>query len=277
MNKNKIIVAVLGAGLLVGSAAPALALGIGADVHANLQASTSGAKAGLRGDVKANIQATRIENAKKHADEELVRRTSALTELNTRIQSMTKVSASVKTTLTSTISSQITALTNLQTKIDADTATDTLKADIKSITDSYRIFMLIMPQVRIAAAVDVIGTVGDSMTAMGAKLQTRITAAQSAGKDVTALTSLLSDMTAKIADANVQANAALTETASLTPDNGDIAKMDANNVALKDARAKLKASGADMKTARQDIQKILQGLKAFHLDASASTTVSGSH
>lgn len=277
MKSTKIIGVIIASSITLGMATPAFALGLGASAHTNIEASTTGGNIELRGEVKANAGANRIANAKTHADQEIERRTAALTDLNTRIQAMAKVSASVKSTLEASITSQISALTDLKTKIDADTATDTLKVDIQSITKSYRIFMLIIPQARVAAAVDVVGTVGDSMTAVGAKLQTRITTAQNAGKDVTTLTAALSDMTAKIADANTQAGAALSETVALTPDNGDQAKMQSNNKVIADAKVKLKAASADLRAARQDIQKILVALKGFHLDASASSTTSVNH
>jgi hypothetical protein len=162
----------------------------------------------------------------------------------------------------------------LEAKINADTDPAVLKTDIESITKSYRIYALVIPQGAVLASADRLLMLADSLTALNAKLQTRITAAQTAGKNVSALQTLSADMVAKIADARVQAQAAITLTSSLTPDNGDQAKFEANKKALQDARTKLHAGEKDLKDARKDAGDITKGIKSFHLKASgtASTT-----
>lgn len=266
MKKN--IQTVFAALLIVLFAAPAFAQNVvppppTLDASVNANASGAGVSAG------AKLQ-TRITTAQNRANQEIDRRVTALTDLNTKVQAMVKVSATAKANMANEISTQISALGTLKAKIDADTDITTLKTDIGSITASYRIFMLIIPQSRIVVASDKLGTVADSMTAISAKIQTRITAAQSAGKDVTSLTTTLSDMNAKLSDANVQSSAAASEVVSLSPDSGDKTKMAANDQALKDARSKLKVAMADLQTARQDITALLAGLKS--VDASASAT-----
>jgi hypothetical protein len=226
---------------------------------------------GIGAKAQATI-ATRIEKGKSRADQEINRRIESLTNLKARINSAKRLSADQKTSLSLTLDAQISTLTSLKAKIDADTDIDTLKTDIKSIAGSYRIFLLILPQGRIAAMADGILTLSDSMTALGTKLQTRITAAQNAGKDVSSLQAALTDFNAKIADAKVQAEGAVSDSASLTPDNGDPAKLAANNQALQNARMKLKAGAQDLRVARQDAKTIIMGLKAFHLETSTSST-----
>ena len=137
--------------------------------------------------------------------------------------------------------------------------------------------MVIIPQGRVSATADEINTTADLLATLSAKLQTRITAAQTAGKDVSALTALLTDMNAKIADAKTQADAAVALVAMLTPDNGDKAKMDANNQALKDARAKIKAGLADLEAARKDAHSIIQALHGMGLGANAGASSTVTH
>ena len=247
------------------------ALGVGANVRLDARADVGNTTV-----VSAGAQATldaRIGKAKDRAHQEIQRRVTALQELTTRIGAMVRVSNEVKTSISTTLSAQIAALTTLDTKISADTDIDTLKTDVKSITASYRIFMLVLPQGRISAAADRIKTIDANLTTLSGKLSTRITAAQTAGKDVAALTTLSADMNAKIADAGVQADAAVTLIATLTPDNGDKTKMTANQQALKDARAKIKVAQADVQAVRKDAGQIIDGLKALNAAVSASTTV----
>ncbi len=220
--------------------------------------------------------ATTLTAAEKTAisrgDQEITRRTNALTDLNTRVQAMQKVTDAFKQNLSATIQTELTNLTALKAKIDADTDLATLKTDIKSVTQSYRIFALIVPQGRIAAAADREVALVSMMSTLGGKLQARVQASQQSGNDVTSLTAALTDMAAKIQDAQTQAEAAVTASAGLTPDNGDATMMASNNAALKTARADLKTANADLVAARKDITTIIAGLKAMPAAATASTT-----
>lgn len=228
----------------------------------------------LSGTVSVKVSA-RITLAQSRADKEIDRRITALNNQLTRVQAMTKVSATFKASLATAIQGQISDLTSLKAKIDGETDVTSLRADIATITKSYRIFALVIPQGAIAAAADRIGTIGDSMTTLSAALQTRITAAQTSGADVSAMTTLLMDLNAKLADATTQSQAAVSATASLTPDNGDQTVMASNHQALVTARQDIVAAQKDMQTARQDAGKIVVALKAMS-KASASTSTSTS-
>lgn len=237
---------------------------------------------GLRGGASTTVQArmekkdaaveARIAKAKERAHEEIIRRIKAMQDLSTRIQGMARVSDASKASIANTLQTQISNLTALDAKIAADTDIDTIKTDIKSITSSYRIYMLVMPQGRILAAADRSKTMAANLTTFSGKLATRIADAQAAGKDVAALNTLLADMNAKIADITVQADAAIALVSGLTPDNGDKAKQDANKKALDEARAKIKTAQEDAKIARKAAGSIAEGLKAFGMGARASTS-----
>ena len=86
---------------------------------------------------------------------------------------------------------------------------------------------------------------------------------QAAGKNVTALAAASADMTAKMADANAQAQAAQNGVSSLLPDQGNATVIASNKAALIAARADIKTSTTDLKAARADIQTILSGLKTL--------------
>lgn len=223
-------------------------------------------------NANASIKFTATETkAKSRGDAEVDRRTAALLELNTRVQAMQKVTDAFKQNIATAIQTQLTEFASLKAKIDADTDSATLKADLKSITDSYRVFALVLPQARIAAAADREVTLVSMMSTLGAKLQARVQAAQQSGATTTALVAALTDMAAKLQDAQTQASAAVTASAPLNPDNGDKTIMASNTAALKVARADIQAAHADLVQARKDVDIILKGLKAIEASTSASS------
>ena len=241
-----------------------------ANVSAQVNASTT-----VGGGAGVQMSATAMTSIKTRAHAELQRRIDALTATNTRVQGLQQVTTTFKQSIQNAIQTQISAFQALDAKIQADTDAATLKADVQSITQSYRVYALVLPQIHITAAADRAVSIATMMQALGVKLNARIQAAAQAGADVTALKASLDDLAAKITDADAKAQASVAATASLTPDNGDKAKMDSNTAALKQARADLKVVADDLKAARADITKILAGLKALgSVGASASSTTS---
>jgi len=201
---------------------------------------------------------TKMDKAKDRANREIDRRVAALNKLNNRVGEMVKVSASEKASLSSSIQAQISILNALKIKIDADTDATVLTTDIKSITSSYRIFLLVIPQGAIIAAADRVETVADLMTTLSAKLQTRIAATSTIDASAT---TLLADMNAKVSAAAASAVAAQNEVSALVPDNGNATVQASNKAALLDARAKIKVSVTDLEAARADAKNIIKLLK----------------
>lgn len=260
--------------VLSSMAFPAFAIGLNTNVSGSVSSNNGGLNIGVGASVTAEGKI--IANAQDRADREIARRIDALNALIVRVNAMQKISADQKAALAASIQNQISTLNDLKAQIAADVqaqSTSSLKTDLQSILKAYRIFMLVIPQGAIEAAADRIVNVAGSMTTLSAQLQTRITAANASGTDISASQSLLADMNAKITDANTKTTAAVTEVGSLTPDNGDQAKMQANLTALKDARSKIQAAQQDLVAARQDAIKIIKNLK---IAANATAGVSAS-
>ena len=133
-------------------------------------------------------------------------------------------------------------------------------------------FALVLPQGRIAAAADREVTLVSMMSTLGAKLQARVQAAGQGGNDVTALTAALTDTASKLQDAQTQAEAAVSVSAALTPDNGNATVMASNTAALKAARGDIKTAQTDLVAARKDITAIVVGLKTVSTSTAASST-----
>jgi hypothetical protein len=188
------------------------------------------------------------------------KRITDLGTLVTRVQSLKNVSDSQKTNIVTTVQNLSANLAALQMKIQEDTSSSTLRDDLTSITGSYRIYALVMPEVRIIASADRIVTVSGMINILATKVSARLSQAGTV-PNLSALTADMADVSAKIADAMTQAQAAVAEVTPLTPDQGDKTKMAANTAALKDARSKISAAETDIKAAYKDISTVLAAVK----------------
>jgi len=217
-----------------------------------------------------------------HSDTEIANRIDSLNKLLTRIDGMTKISASDRSGLTISIQTEIASLTSLKTSIDTDTSTTSLKTDAQSITKSYRVYALVLPQASITAAADRVLDLVTSFNTLSTKLEGYVTTAQTNGTNVSAAVSAMSLMNAKVSDASTQSKAALTEVAGLQPDLGAASTLQANTAALKDAQSKIKTATSDLAAARKDVTTIVATIKGSMkapggaTSAGASASVSAS-
>ena len=214
----------------------------------------------------------RMERVLNRANQEIDRRIARLNQVVSRLQEMRKISDAQKTAFIGPLQAQVAQLTALKAKVGAEMDLQALLADAQSITKSYRTFALIIPQAAIVAMADRTMAITDTVNALASKLQTRIGDAQTAGRDVSALQSLLTDLSAKTADANAQAQAAINAVQSLAPDQGDQAQFTANKQALVAARTKLQTARHDLQTARQDAGAIVRGLEGVEGGPGTVTT-----
>lgn len=216
--------------------------------------------------------AENLENIKTKADREIVRRVEKLNGLASRIQDMKNISAEGKASLVSQVQNQAASLNTLKTQIDAATSTESIKADIKLVDESYRIFSLVMPQGTIYSAVDRITTLVTYMSQIGAKLQARINALGTSGTPPINLTATLTDYATKVSDAQSKAQEAFNEVSTLVPDQGDKTIKQKNINTLKDARSKIKTAREDLIAARKDINILRENLAKYNSSGNASST-----
>ena len=221
---------------------------------------------------KQKAQSAQLAKIITRGDKAIDARVADLATLASRIGEMKNLSDAEKSSLTTAVQAQSVALTALKAKLDADTDSATALADEKTITVDYRIYALIVPQGHIAAASDRALTIAGLLDSVSAKLQIRIAAAQAAGKDVTAVSVVLADMNAKIADLKTQAATAGNSVLSLVPDKGDATVAASNKAALVAAHGDIKSATADIQAARKDAKTILADIKAFHLPAAVAAT-----
>ncbi len=240
-------------------------------VNVGVTASGTARVRGLHGGGGSKLSVAAIQ---QRSDTEITARIDSLNKLQTRIQGMKNLSASDISAISTNIQTLVTNLTNLKASIDADTSTSDLKTDFQSITGDYRVYALVLPQTSLIAAADRVETIVGIMQGLALKFQARISA--NSALNVSTVTSALSDMNAKIADASSQAQAIVSEVSSLTPDQGDKTKAASNTAALKDARSKLQVAKSDLVAARADVSTIVKFIESTKVSASAGVTASTS-
>lgn len=268
MNRNIIAVklAVSGAvitSLLFGGATLALAQSATAEGSVSAETTTKKPTA---------AETARITKIKDRANQEIDRRIEVLNKLQTRFSEMKKLSSADMQNLANELTVVIGNLTTLKAKINADTDLATLQTDVKSILSSYRVFALVIPRGHIISAADRAVSTLEQVSALANKLDARIAVEKAAGKDTTSLEALMNEVRAKISSAASEAQSAATTVASLVPDNGDKAGMDANAASLKKGRDFVKAATADLQTIKKDFTSIIKTLKTMAVMPSTSSS-----
>lgn len=208
--------------------------------------------------VRSANQAARLAKLHAFCDTQVDNRISSLNTVSARINALVKLSSTQKAQFTGEIRTNENNLTALKAKCDADTDVPTLRADYLSIFTSYRIYAEFLPQVHLLAAADSMGVTADKLTDLATKLQDRI---QKVGNPSN-LTSLLSDMQTKVADAEQQYSTVQSQVTSLTPQSFDTDKSGTQSI-LKNARSEIQTGAADLRAAFSDARQIIQGLKGL--------------
>jgi hypothetical protein len=206
-------------------------------------------------DAMENKQASRAGDLKTRADNEIARRITSLQKLINKINLLKKLNADQKASLSTKVQDEIASLNNLKEKIDGDTDQATLKADVKSIVQSYKVYLFFMPQVNELAALNKIITISDDYSVLLDQLTTKLHDMKEKGTDTTSDEALLADAKAKAADAKTQANKAITMLESLTPESYPGSK-----TILMEVRTTIKAAMTDLEIARMDVRKIITSM-----------------
>lgn len=281
MKKNSAIAAIIGL-LLATSAIPTFAQNYtGSKTHTiTTKSSATGSGEKIREQntesrliptKKQTLATTGTDNLKQRASNEITRRITSLTNVISKITAIKRLTDSQKAPLINGIQAEIESLKVLNTKIQADTDLTTLRTDIKSIVNSYRIYLLYLPQTQIIIAADKLLNTADTLTELAAKLQSRIDETKGKGEDVSSLETTLTDMQTKIADAKTQANNAINAVSALQPTG-----YPGNKTSLQSARSMLQAALKDLQSIRQDTQKIIVVLRKLGKNVVASPAITAS-
>lgn len=235
-------------------------------------ASTSAsARAAAEDSLKAARQAARTADQLTHykdaATKYISDRIGSLQKLSARI-SGNKLTPDQKSALIGDISGTITGLQALQTKIGGDTDVATIKTDVRSIFESYRVYEVLMPKVEGLMAVDRLSGVVTKLQAAGTKVKGLIDKAAAKGVNTTQMSSFYNDFLTQISNAQTQISTA----------SGDFNAMKVSDptgarTLFQSGKQALAAAKADLINAHKDLQSIIPLLKtALVNQASGSAT-----
>jgi hypothetical protein len=236
------------------TAAPAAAVTKTTTDSPTVKATTDSTSA--KATASATADQTKIKTIITRGDAEITRRLTTLATLETKFSSAAKLNASDKSTLTSEVSDEVSGLKTLKAKLDADTDLATTKTDAQSIVSGYRVYALIVPKVELVKTADDQQVTEAKLTALAAKLQTRLTTAQTAGKNVASLQTSLTDLTTKTSTAQTISAGIESSVISLQPTD-----YDSNHSILSGDRTQLKTVQTDIQAAITDAKTIVSGVK----------------
>jgi hypothetical protein len=228
---------------------------VSADASVSATASTNTPKASVSASVTATQQ-QHLQTIITKGDQEISRRLVKLSTLTSKINSSTKLTASNRTSLSDEVGNTNTGLTSLKTQLDADTTLTTAHTDAESIYTEYRVYAVVAPKVALIKVADDQQVEEAKFMTLAKNLQTRITAEQAAGKDVTTLQSDLNDLTAKVAAAEpISANI------EATVINVEPTDYNSNHAVLAGDNTQLETAHQDLQAAATDAKNIISGLK----------------
>lgn len=145
---------------------------------------------------------TQLQNIIKRADDMITARITTLNSLNTRITNDTKLTSSEKTSLTSDVQNGIAGLTSLKATIDADTDITKAIADTKLIVTNYYIYAKLEPKLRLLVTLNNLQTINSNIQTLIPQIQNIISTLSTAGKDVSGLNTLLTDISTQVSAIN---------------------------------------------------------------------------
>ncbi|HJT38131.1 MAG TPA: hypothetical protein VJ818_06875 [Actinomycetota bacterium] len=182
-------------------------------------------------------------------------RLNELQRLTALVNGATHLTASNRSSLLTKLSSDTSGLQALDSKIQADTDATTLRSDLVSIVTAYRIYVLVAPQVHLVVASDRIAAFVSLGDTIADKIQTKIDAAKSSGKDVKAAQAALDDMRKQLSQASAAIAGLAPSVIALTPSG-----YPGNRSVLLNARSSILSVRAHLVLARTDAHTAVNAL-----------------
>ncbi len=236
----------------IGTVGTLLATLIISGVSAQAVANTSGAPP------TAETQTNDLQNIKTKGSLEINRRLTTLNTLNSKINAATKITSSDKTYLTNEVNTEISGLNSLLTQLNGETTVAAARTDAQSIFTEYRVYALVLPKVWLIKTADDEQVTSSKLSSLATKLQTKISADQTAGKDVTSIQAQLTDMATQIANSVGISSSIESKVLTLQPSD-----YNSDHTLLSGDAAQLKTAHSDNEAAYTDAKSIVAGLKAL--------------
>lgn len=191
-------------------------------------------------------------------DCEIARRFTTLDNAATKISGSKVMTSADKSALSGEVASTKSGLTALKAKIDAETSLPALKLEVRQIATSFRVYLLVVPQVNLVNGADAVQATKAVFDKVNTTLTARIAAAKAAGRDTTAAQADLDAMNAAVSQALSSTAPLPAALLPLTP-----AQYNAGMAGpvLTNARATLVQARGLLQAARKDAQACRDALK----------------
>ena len=201
----------------------------------------------------AAIATPSLATSKAVGDCEVDRRLATITSLRSAIAGSGVLTDGHRTTLDGILDTSASGLSATKSAIDADATVTSVRADTRSVFETYRIHVLVCRQVALTRGDDGVGAAVARLTAGATRIQAAITQAQSNGKDVTEATAQLTAMQAAISAAQSAVAGDADAVLALTPAEWNAGTagpvLDAARASIRTARGSLATALADGKAA----------------------------
>lgn len=194
--------------------------------------------------------------AKTAAQVRIDKRLRTLATLKTAIGDAKNFTDAHRATLTSLVDSDTSGLTALRAKIDGEQSIEAVRADERSMIVDYRIYLLVVPKVRLTIATDTETAAIATLRGVHDTLAAAIAAAQAKGKDVAAAQTELTDLQNQIDAAGkaIDGKADGLLAVAPSPDAGAMkAAVDPVRAAVRTARQDLRTAVGDARQIRRQI------------------------
>ena len=195
-------------------------------------------------------------------DQRIDERTAALTKLNDRANFQVAaghITSSQASAIQADVTSNQSGLATLKSKLDAETAADAARQDVRDIYTQFRIYAVVLPRDYHEIELDIMTNVQAKLAGLEPKLQQAIASAPASEQQQ--LNTLYSDYTAKVDAANSQITNANGLVSSFTPDNFNNSQATYRTNWLN-FRSDILAGRADLRQAATDLHQMAQILKS---------------
>jgi len=185
-------------------------------------------------------------------------RIQLLTNLQNSVNNMSVAKDQDKTDLIADISQNMVDLSTLRARMEAETTAESLKSDIREITETYKIYSVVAPRDLGESLVYRGRFILGKLKAIQEKIQTFIDDKKAEGVDTATLEVSMKEVTNKLIDAESQMNIALEKFKAMTPANSATAK-----TSRAEGKVAMKKAKDDLNAAHILLKEIVESLKTL--------------
>lgn len=192
-----------------------------------------------------------LERLKAQGNRLIKERLNSLDSNKTVVNANKSLTDAQKTALVGRLTAPVAGLTALQGSTASSTDATSTKALISSIYTNFRIYGIVIPEVRLEKRIYDLQNHTAVLTATFAKVQTKIDEAKTAGKDVTVWQKNLDDAKVLVAKDTTTLTTLLAQVTALTPASYGTS----SKAIIESANKSLKAINQDFNTIKKNLHK----------------------